>query len=88
MDRWNFRVTDEAEKDLSRLDTSVQERVLDKLSWLVSNPQSATDTFALTGKWKGFFKLRVGDWRVIYKINDSEKILTVHKIERRDKVYK
>ena len=35
-----------------------------------------------------FYKLRVGDWRVIYKINWEERIIIVCCVDRRDKIYK
>ena len=34
------------------------------------------------------FRLRVGDWRVIYSLNDESKVLVVAKIDRRGQVYR
>ncbi len=31
----------------------------------------------LTGDWAGYFRYRVGDWRVIYRIDDDESRLDV-----------
>lgn len=42
----------------------------------------------LHGEWKGFFKLRVGSWRVIYNVDYFKKIITIHYIDSRDKIYK
>ena len=39
----------------------------------------------LRGK-DGNFRLRVGDWRVIYSLNDEQKVLLVAKIDQRGRV--
>jgi len=39
-------------------------------------------------RFREFYKLRVGDWRVIYKINWEERIIIVCCVDRRDKIYK
>ncbi|TSC83371.1 MAG: hypothetical protein G01um101417_668, partial [Parcubacteria group bacterium Gr01-1014_17] len=44
--------------------------------------------FPLGEPWKGFFKWRVGDWRVIYAVRDADRLVLIHHIGRRDKVYK
>ena len=42
----------------------------------------------LTGEFKGMFKLRVGDWRIIYTVNQNTKIITVHMVGHRSEIYK
>ncbi len=50
--------------DLKRLDKPVARRVLEKLERaLTDNPNAGVP---LTGEFRGLFKLRVGDYRVIY----------------------
>jgi mRNA interferase RelE/StbE len=39
-------------------------------------------------KFSGLYKLRVGDWWVIYEIKRDEMIVVVHKIGHRSKIYK
>lgn len=34
------------------------------------------------------FRLRVGDWRVVYTVNDNELIIHVVKVKTRGEVYK
>ncbi len=87
MDEWRFSVRREAEADLNRLDGTVRRRVVEKLTWFVEHFDSITP-FPLGEPWRGFFKLRVGDWRVIYEIEDAKRLITVHAIGRRDEVYK
>lgn len=41
----------------------------------------------MTGHLAGFFKLRVGDYRVIYDFNTDEKIITIDRIGHRREIY-
>ncbi len=87
MSEWHFTITSEAEEDLQRLDNQSQQRVAQKLAWLVKNFDQLTP-FPLSEPYKGFFKLRVGDWRVFYEIDNDKKTVIIHMIDRRDKIYK
>lgn len=87
MAKWRFEITEQAQLDLDKLDTQIKNRVLTKLSWLVNNFEYITP-IPLGEPLKGFFKLRVGDWRIAYEVEDAQKLVTVHAIDRRDRVYK
>jgi mRNA-degrading endonuclease RelE of RelBE toxin-antitoxin system len=41
----------------------------------------------LVGPLKGLWKTRVGKYRIIYEINEQEKIVVFHTVELRKKVY-
>lgn len=43
-------------------------RILNKIQWLSVNFEQITP-LSLTGQWLGFYKLRVGDYRVIYELD-------------------
>ncbi len=87
MGQWQLIVTKEAEADLGRLNSDIRLRVLQKVKWLQENFEIITP-LPLGGQWRGFFKLRVGDWRVIYQIETENQLLILHYIDRRDKIYK
>lgn len=87
MQRWNFAFTSEAEDDFKKLDRDIRIRVYKRLEWLVENFEEL-EPIPLTGAWQGFFKLRIGDWRIIYKIENEKSLIIVYVIDRRDKVYK
>ncbi|MDP3111784.1 MAG: type II toxin-antitoxin system RelE/ParE family toxin [Thermodesulfovibrionales bacterium] len=74
-------------EDLSKLDKAVAQRVSDKLTWL-SEVIEGIPSLSLKGKFSGFNKLKVGDWRVIYEVNRDEKVVTVHKVGHRREIYK
>lgn len=81
--------TSQAETDLARIDRTIAQRIFKKIRWLADNLEHIS-LETLTGVWQGFYKLRVGDYRVIYsisRIGSSDEIL-VHFIRHRREVYK
>lgn len=71
-----------AEKFIRKQDRKTQERLLKAISQLpVGNDIK---------KLKGYdlFRLRVGDFRVIYAIDDGIKVITVENIDNRGDIYK
>ena len=84
---WRFEVSSNAENDLERVGEAVRTRILGKIKWFRDNFEQVQH-FPLSGKWKEFFKLRVGDWRIVYEIEYKRRLVTIHSIDRRDKIYK
>lgn len=87
MPQWQLSLTEEAEDDLTKISSSIRQRILEKTVWLKDNFDQ-TSHLPLGFNWKGFYKLRVGDWRIIYEFETSKLEITVHRIENRDKIYK
>ena len=67
---WN----EDAVKDLTKLDKQVAQRILKKIHWLSENFEKVTPE-PLIGQFKGTFKLRIGDWRVIYTIESDTLVI-------------
>ena len=44
-------------------------------------------TAKLHGEWHGFWRYRVGDYRIIAKIEDDKIIIFVVKIDKRGEIY-
>jgi mRNA interferase RelE/StbE len=42
---------------------------------------------SLVCNWKGFFRMRVGDYRVIYKVNKNDVTVLIVRVDSRGKVY-
>ena len=75
----------EALRDLEKLDKSTAQRILTKIHWLSTNFNSTLPE-RLSGELKAFYKLRVGDWRILYTPHHG--ILMVHMIGHRREIYK
>jgi len=74
-------------KELKKLDKIISQRILDKIHWIANNFEIITPEI-LSANLKRMFKLRVGDWRVIYTVNQKAKIITIHLIGHRKEIYK
>jgi mRNA interferase RelE/StbE len=77
----------EGRTSLASLDKKTGQRVLDKLKWLIQNIGNIP-LLPLKGNLSGLYKLKVGDWRVLYEVNHDKKIITVHKAGHRKEIYK
>jgi mRNA interferase RelE/StbE len=85
MQTLTVKLAHEAEKALARLDKKIQKRVLGRLRQLESNPRGH-GAIKLTGSAR--WRVRVGDYRIIYDIQDSVLIVMVVKIGHRREVYR
>jgi mRNA interferase RelE/StbE len=83
---YSTNFTPESITDLSKIDSNNKLRIARKIKWLQENFEQITP-IPLTGDLIGYFKLRIGDYRVIYSINYSSKILIIHRIGHRREVY-
>ena len=84
---WLLSFTIEAEIDFKKLKPSYRAQVYKKLAWLAKNFNIITP-LPLTGPWQGFFKLRLGNLRIIYKADYQKSLIVIYVIGQRDKIYK
>ena len=73
--------------DLSRLDRTVAQRAISRLKRLSQSFEELTPE-PLAGELKGFYKLRVGSYRVLYTANQADHVLVVHLIGHRRDIYR
>ena len=84
---YRVRILDAAARALARLDRPIGRRVVERIKWLAMNLDDLSPD-ALTGDLAGFYKLRVGGYRVLYEILKDEQIIVIHKIGHRREVYR
>jgi len=75
------------EKDLRHIDVTQQKRILDAIQSELSESPRQNGT-PLKGKFKGFWKMYVVPYRVIYTVNDREGTVYIEKIGHRKDVYR
>lgn len=75
-----------AEKDLRRLPPELVPRVFRKIESLAENP-FPSQSIKLTDTEK-IYRLRVGDYRIIYEADTEVGIVTVHYIRHCREVYR
>ncbi|MEG3874280.1 type II toxin-antitoxin system RelE/ParE family toxin [Microcoleus sp. Z1_B5] len=83
---YSVELTAEALVNQERLTQAVQERIDNKINWLAENFEQITP-MPLSANLAGFFKLRVGDYPVIYSFDDDLKVITIHQIGHRREIY-
>ncbi len=84
--RYTVEFERSAKKDLDRLDQPVRARILRKITALADDPRPAgvVRLFNRRGMWR----IRVGDYRVIYEIEDDRLVVAVVRIASRSIVYR
>ncbi|MCX6844405.1 MAG: type II toxin-antitoxin system RelE/ParE family toxin [candidate division WOR-3 bacterium] len=75
-----------AERNLRRLDAVVLQRVVAALRGLADNPRPA-GCRKLTGSDRDW-RVRVGDYRVVYEIDDRNREVRVMRIRHRREAYR
>lgn len=74
-----------AANELKKLDRTVANRIFKKVSQLVENPYHF-DVTKIVGD--PYFRLRVGDYRVIFDIQNDKLRILVLKVGHRKNIYK
>ncbi len=77
----------EAAKSLSKIPSKAAQSIRRKLEAIAANPYgNHPDAKKLQGR-EGY-RLRIGDWRVIYEIQNDRLVILVLKIAPRGEVYR
>lgn len=85
---WVIKLSESASKDFAKLDKAVQRRVLEFFEErLISSQNPRALGKALTGQLRGYWSYRVGDYRILADIRDTELVVLVIHIDHRRKIY-
>ena len=77
----------QAKKVLQGLSRPDRNRIAEKIQLLGENPDNPNlDIKPLQGQ--SYYRLRVGDWRVIFDRDDEVKIIAIEKVKPRGGAYK
>lgn len=85
---YSVKITKKFEKQFKKLDKSVQINIkkwMEKHIIDTDDPKSFGK--ALVGNLKGYWRYRIGDYRLIVEINDNEFVIIAIDIEHRSRVY-
>jgi len=87
---WSVELSESADRELGKLDTQHRKRILKFLHQRVAklaDPRSLGE--ALHGSRLGeFWKYRVGDFRLISKIEDDRLVVLVLRVGHRKEIYR
>ncbi len=79
-----------AQKHLASLDKGLINKLGGKIGWLSKHPEILGQQ-PLTGlppELKGLCKYRVGDYRIVYRVDHKQRIMKVYAVKHRSQVYK
>jgi mRNA interferase RelE/StbE len=75
-----------AAREFENLDKETAARITRRLRWLADNFDSIRAE-PLAGPLSGLFKLRVGDYRIIYRPDRDKRIIIVFMVGHRREIY-
>jgi mRNA interferase RelE/StbE len=84
--RYQLQLLPTAQRELLKLPAKIRVRVLDAIRSLQANPRP-TGCKKLAGN-ADYYRIRVGDYRVLYEIRDRILLVLVIKIGHRREVYR
>jgi mRNA interferase RelE/StbE len=76
-----------ARRDLAALPRQVRDRIAAKIELLAIDPRPP-GAKALQGEARGLMRIRLEDWRVVYRVRDRELVVLVVMAAHRSEVYR
>ncbi len=85
MAEYAIEIKPSARRELEKLSDRLIARLIPKLEGLAANPRPS-GCKKLRG-YKDLWRIRVGDYRVVYAIDDARKHLSITRVAHRQEVY-
>ena len=83
---FEIKLDKQPENFLSKCETEIFERISGKLENLKQNPVPH-DAKRAVGYELPTFRIRIGKYRALYRVNHNEKRIIIVKIDKRSRVY-
>ena len=84
---YQITIKKKAEKELSKLPKQVLSKIVSAIDHLETNPKPVGHK-KLQASDENAYRIRVGDYRIIYVIAEEIKIINIRKIGHRKDVYR
>ncbi|MCL0040742.1 type II toxin-antitoxin system RelE/ParE family toxin [Thermodesulfovibrionales bacterium] len=84
---YQVKLGSKAEAELRKLPSDVLRRVDSIFNALENNPRPK-GVKKLAGKKKEGWRIRVGDYRILYRIDDDRRLILIYRIRHRSEVYR
>lgn len=85
---YQVHTSQKAEQFLKKLDQHIRKRIEERLKKLGANPIPSDAKFiGRDEENEKIFRYRVGDFRVLYKVKDTQKVVLVAKVDKRPRIY-
>ena len=84
---YRIEFTEAARRDLVALPRTAQRRIDAAIRMLSTNPRPPKAK-KLKGQWRDYWRIRTGDYRILYQIEDDRLVICVIRIRDRKDVYR
>jgi mRNA interferase RelE/StbE len=86
---WLVEFSKPSLRSLERLEEKISNRILDHTEMLgeCENPLQHKDVRSLEGKLKGYYRLRVGEYRIIFELDTQQRRIGILAVVPRGKGY-
>lgn len=85
---WRVRTTAQFDKALKKLDRAIAARIIANLERIADLDDPRSTGKALSGDLVGFWRYRVGDYRVLVQFRDDQLTIIAITVGHRSKVYR
>lgn len=86
--KYHIEIAEKLEKKINKLPKKDKNRIVDTIDSLIENPRP-DGCKKLQGNQKPpLYRIRIGDYRVVYSIQDDVLIILVVEVEHRKNVYR
>ncbi len=83
---YNIVATRSFDKSLAKLPANWQRRIIGKIKEVAANPYAPNNNLTKLQGRSGY-RLRVGDWRVIYELDDDRLVMLILEVGMRGGIY-
>ena len=87
---YEIEVGPKAESQLAGLDAAIAASIERKILWMAQNAPNLVHRrlVGMPDDLSGLCKLRVGDYRILYWVYDTKKLVRLYRIQHRSEVYR
>jgi mRNA interferase RelE/StbE len=86
MNEYQIKFKSSAAKEFRKLPSGIKERIREAVNQLTKNPLP-TGVIKLKGEDR-LFRIRIGNYRIVYEIDDSVKLVLITRVRHRKDVYR
>ncbi|MFZ0565274.1 MAG: type II toxin-antitoxin system RelE/ParE family toxin [Chlamydiales bacterium] len=86
--KYHIEIAEKLEKKFNRIPNKERERIIEKIDLLAENPRPQGCKKLKGNKQLPLYRVRVGDYRIIYAIEDKILLVLIIDVGNRKNIYK
>jgi mRNA interferase RelE/StbE len=85
---YEVKLSSFASKFYFNANSGITKKLTKCFEYLEKNPYKSNNIKRLSGRLENFFRFRIGEYRVIYSVNENKKVVEIFSIKHRKDAYK